>query len=700
MCAVSLPGWARALCGSVLAGAFGSAQLVFVDASASLPQTGSFTENVDFADVDLDGDWDVALADGGDFGNDQNRLWLNQGAAQGGVLGAFADATASALPVFADDSRDVEFADIDDDGDYDLFVSNTSHFLNQSNRWLTNAGGAQGAALGSYVDDTGARWIGLGGPGSSLAPPAVLSAGGFIDWSCDSDFADLDGDGDLDLVQSSYGAAFGGNTPARVFTNDGAGLFVEFNPTGYQLSTTTLQGGEPGLWCEGVYAANTTDTSGASCDIATSGLDVDLADVDGDLDVDLALCARQEAPRIFANRSVENGGPLGFRDVTALAYPVGSWSGQDNMAQEFGDWDADGDLDLIGVNWPGSNELVLVAQPGGLFGLGAALPSSGGVDDELDAADFDGDGDLDLYAAAFFGADRLYRSGAAGFALAAGAGAGEPTDRSLDADAADVDNDGDYDVVCAQDAGQSERMRINVTNAADVHAPRFAVVAQLPPAQASIAPRAFRAQVLDNANVYTTWYDDVDVFVSVAGCAVAQLPARWRGGQVFRAELPGNLLGAIELVVRARDEHGNTALSAPSATSGALAPDPLSSFGSGSAGPLGVPTLQLLSAPFAGSTFHLALRGLPPFAPALVGITSGALATPLALPGLCTLNVSGALLASKSGACDAHGDFVWAIELPPGVPSGAVAYAQGFGPASGTGGNAFASSAGASIRVP
>ena len=34
-------------------------------------------------------------------------------------------------------------------------------------------------------------WIGLGGPGSSIAPGEVLGAGGFIDFSCDCDFADL-----------------------------------------------------------------------------------------------------------------------------------------------------------------------------------------------------------------------------------------------------------------------------------------------------------------------------------------------------------------------------------------------------------------------------------------------------------------------------------------------------------------------------
>ena len=63
------------------------------------PFNNSYTENVDFADVDLDGDFDAIFADGGDFGNDQNRLWINLGGAQGGTLGVFEDRTAIQLPV-------------------------------------------------------------------------------------------------------------------------------------------------------------------------------------------------------------------------------------------------------------------------------------------------------------------------------------------------------------------------------------------------------------------------------------------------------------------------------------------------------------------------------------------------------------------------------------------------------------------------
>jgi hypothetical protein len=693
----------RALLVSLAVALPSAAQVVFVEASASIPQTGSFTENVDFADVDADGDWDAALADGGDLGNDQNRLWLNQGGAQGGVLGMFSDVTAARMPLVSDDSRDVEFADIDADGDLDLFVSNTSHFQNQTNRWLANVGGAQGGQLGSYVDETATRWIGLGGPGSSLPAPAVLASGGFIDWSCDSDFADLDDDGDLDLVQSSYGATFGGTTPTRLYTNDGAGQYVEFNPSGYQLSTTLLQGGEPGLWCEGVYAPNTGDASGQQCDIATSGLDVDPLDVDLDYDLDLALCARQEAPRVFANRYVESAGALGFRDVTGALYPPGAWSGGDNMAQEFADWDGDLDLDLLGVNWPGSNEVALSMQSNGLYAIAALLPSSSNTDAEGDAADFDGDGDLDVYMAGFFGANRMYANTGAGspaFTYAAASGAGAAGDRSLDADVADVDGDGDYDVLCAEDAGLSERLRTNILDVPDTRAPRFAGVEALPSMTAAALARSVHAAILGDGSVYTTWYDAVELRVEVQGCPLPPIEARSSRGQIFRAELPGNLLGAVEYRFRATDEHGNSALSAPRTTSGSLVPSPFASFGNGSAGPLGVPVLALLSAPFAGSTFHLAFKGVSAASPVLVYLASAALPLPLQLPGVCELDIAGSVLAAKAGSTDAAGCLVWALPLPAGVPSGASAFAQGFAPGQGTAGNFFAASRGYSIQVP
>ena len=75
---------------------------VFQNSASTVPQgapfNNSFSEAVDFADVDLDGDFDCAVADGGECCNDQNRLWINLGGAQGGSIGFFADQTATRFP--------------------------------------------------------------------------------------------------------------------------------------------------------------------------------------------------------------------------------------------------------------------------------------------------------------------------------------------------------------------------------------------------------------------------------------------------------------------------------------------------------------------------------------------------------------------------------------------------------------------------
>jgi len=535
------------------------AQAQYVNNTTDIPTSGaannSTTENVDFGDVDLDGDWDAAFADGGDNGNEQNRLWINQGGAQGGTIGTFIERTNTQLPSVSDDSRDIEFVDFDNDGDLDIYASNTSQLTPQTNRWWTNSGGLQAGTAGNYIDETAARWVGLAGPGSSIANSELIG-GGFIDWSCDCDFGDLDNDGDMDLVHSSYGGTFGGQVPTRIFLNDGLGFFSEFNPSGFQLSGANIANGNPGLWCDGNQQEETSNSNGSFCDIAGMPLDIDVGDIDGDFDLDILHGSRETTVRMFANRlngstlAPANGGNLGFRDVTGAVFPANHSPGGNHYEQEMGDLDGDGDLDIHGLNWRGNpfEDVTLRNTGNGVYDQLTTLQNSQTDFNEGDFVDYDNDGDLDLFIANFSGNDKLYRNnnnGGSGFSFTDVTNSEVPFvfRTSLDADCCDVDNVGDYDVFVAADSFQVNLYFENVSTANDVHAPYIPNVEKAADRVPGPDPTVIRAHVYDNAPYYITWFNDTNLNYTEDGGPVQTVPMLSSGGQVFRGEIPGNVCG-------------------------------------------------------------------------------------------------------------------------------------------------------------
>ncbi len=528
------------------------------DVPSSGPANNSNTNNIDFADVDLDGDWDAVFANGLGMSQEQNRIWINRG--PGVDLGIFVDETATRFPAIQELSRDIDFVDFDGDSDPDIYVSNSSTATNQGPRWWRNTG------AGHYVDETSTRWLGLGGVNSSLHPSLVLPTGSFIDFSEDADFADLDNDGDLDLFHSSFGASSGSHVPSRIFLNDGNGFFTEFNPSGFQLAGLEIQPGDPGLWCEGIQADETLNSIGAECDIASSSLDSDLGDLDGDFDLDVVQSVRGGSPRVFANTLEDGGGTLGFRDVTGAVLPASYTASINHSEQELGDLDGDGDLDLVGIAGSFSSGGVVLRNRGdALFDHTQTLAFATGNRTEVDCLDYDNDGDLDLLfsLASDFSGNELWNHydgpnllfGHKYFPLS------PPS--ILDTDVCDVDGDGDYDAFSVNAGSFLENIYWeNVTEVPDTHAPYLPALEQAPDRQPSLEPTVVRVHVYDNAPQYITTYNATRLIYDVDGLNPTTLPATYSGGQVFRAEIPGSLVGTVTYSFSSEDEYGNQAVSA------------------------------------------------------------------------------------------------------------------------------------------
>jgi len=243
--------------------------------------------------------------------------------------------------------------------------------------------------------------------GSARLPSAVHD-------SEDVGFADFDGDGDLDVVVVSEDDATN-----ELYFNDGSANFTD---EGGRLPVTGISNA------------------------------VVVADVSGDGAPDILIGNNGQ------NTILINDGAGNFVEETASRLPTRFDITQD---LELGDVDGDGDLDLL-VGNEDRNRLLINTGVGVYADESDRIPERSGTEEtrEADLGDVDGDGDLDILFAnvrAFIPSSSeqnrvLINDGAGNFTDETASRLPSFLDRSFDGDFVDVDGDGDLDIVTT-DAG-------------------------------------------------------------------------------------------------------------------------------------------------------------------------------------------------------------------------------------------------------
>ena len=308
------------------------------DGTGKFVADGSFIGNgyydrttPDFADIDGDGDLDLYVGNvEGDgkisfYENDGSGNFSQQGNIQVGGM----------VPIQVFRSAAPTFVDLDGDGDLDLYVGdneNITHFENDGSNIFTRIDTLK--ADGNFIDEDDNRPI----------------------------FADIDGDGDLDLYNGIY---YNG---IIVYLNDGSNNFSD----------------------NGNLQSDGTNISYDTYGHATPAF----ADFDNDGDLDLYEGNLDGKINIHTNNSgiFSSAGNL-QSDGTDI--DVGWYS-----APAFGDIDNDGDLDLVVGNEDGNVYLYLNDGTNNFTDYGAIQVDGANVNVNRDAVisffDYDNDNDLDI----------------------------------------------------------------------------------------------------------------------------------------------------------------------------------------------------------------------------------------------------------------------------------------------------------------
>ena len=291
-----------------------------------LVSTPSDSRSVNFVDVNNDG-WEDLFITNGPQGGAANLLYLN-----GGRGGPFSAATSGDIVSHVEPFDGATFADADNDGNLDAFAV-------------------------TWYGKKNFLYFGNGDGTFAYDAAAAPSTGGT--YSETASWGDMDNDGDLDL----YVANSEGDKKNLLFRNEGNRVF------------TKLPDGPP------------------SADAHTSR-SVNWTDFDGDGDLDLFVSNEANQP----DDLYENDGDGHFTRASGAGAP--SQSNRSTMSSSWGDVDNDGDLDLFVANagyFAEQNNQLFLNENGAFTEVTSGdLVTDGGCSYGSNFGDFDNDGDLDL----------------------------------------------------------------------------------------------------------------------------------------------------------------------------------------------------------------------------------------------------------------------------------------------------------------
>ena len=348
--------------------------------AAPRPFDAASTRTLSYAhtivDFDRDGDADIVSADLEEF------YWQEN-------IGEDRFAT-HALGAVIPSVDELQAADLDGDGDFDLAVASADAVA-----WVENIDG-QLQVIHQLLD------LEEGGTGGSQSGYGLA-------------VADLDCDGDLDLVSGVRNSTPFGSEQADIYwhTNDGRGTFTN----------------------------HYVDTIAAARNHSISELPIHIADMDRDGDPDIVVSADQDMVW-YDNISLQ------FIERTISYLGLDSGARFDDAV--VADFDSDGDADVISIDNHGTRISLhrntgTAGQP--QFYRSTRLTVAPFELSRLSNADMDGDGDLDLLVAG-----RISETGSVYLILNDGSGLFSPRiiahlqNRFADPVAIDVDNDGDLDL--------------------------------------------------------------------------------------------------------------------------------------------------------------------------------------------------------------------------------------------------------------